>query len=318
MAYRWLEQVGNLPLTTCTISYDNLPLEPPAGSFTQGSVKIESVDTLTFTPSEDFTITMRLFNNGGSFNGSVRDIPNDEILANTNFGNRVMDRVELLIAINDDTQKADIVWIWHTQDFPNICVVVKLGMQDSKQLRLYELIQGAIPPLYTWQSVQSISGKKGTLSLTQILNINDGEPVENVANRGNLDFSKKTKVNTLVNSVYEPTYKEDATKATVEYEIPEAEYQYTKLVYKKKKIPKSPNDGTAIDIGADDTEVFVSGLEENTTYYFVVFTNRTKSNAYKFKTGKNAPPEGIFKIRITTSQGVKDNEFKENIEVTRV
>lgn len=171
---------------------------------------------------------------------------------------------------------------------------------------------------YTWQSVPAISGKNGILSLTEILNINDGEPVQNITNKGNLDFSKKTKVNTLVNSVYEPTYKEDQTKATIEYEIPEAEYQYTKLVYKKKKIPKSPSDGTAIDIGADDTEAFVSGLDENTTYYFVVFTNRTKSNAYKFKTGKNAPPEGIFKIRITTSQGVKDNDFKEVIEVTRV
>lgn len=170
---------------------------------------------------------------------------------------------------------------------------------------------------YQWSSVPSISGKKGTLSLTQILNINDGEPVENVTNKGNLDFSKKTKVNTLVNNNYEPTYKEDQTKATVEYEIPEAEYQYTKLVYKKKKIPKSASDGTAIDIVADDTEAFVSGLEENTTYYFVVFTNRTKSNAYKFKTGKNAPPEGIFKIRITTLQGIKDNDFKEIIEVTR-
>ena len=178
-------------------------------------------------------------------------------------------------------------------------------------------INGSPLVTYQWSSVPSISGKNGILSLTQILNINDGEPVENVTNRGNLDFSKKTKVNTLVNSVYEPTYKEDQTKATVEYEIPEAEYQYTKLVYKKKKIPKSSTDGTAINIGADDTEVVVSGLEENSTYYFVVFTNRTKSNAYKFKTGKNDAPEGIFKMRITTTQGVKDSGFKEVIEVTR-
>ena len=171
---------------------------------------------------------------------------------------------------------------------------------------------------YQWSSVPAISGKNGILSLTQILNINDGEPVENITNKGNLDFSKKTKVNTLVNSAYEPTYKEDQTKATIEYEIPEAEYQYTKLVYKKKKIPKSPNDGTAIDIGADDTEAFVSGLEENTTYYFVVFTNRTKSNAYKFKTGKKPELKGIFFMRTSVSKVPKDSNFIETVTVSRV
>ena len=179
-------------------------------------------------------------------------------------------------------------------------------------------INGSPLVSYTWTSVPAISGKNGILSLTQILNINDGEPVENVTKKGNLDFSKKTKVNTLVNSAYEPTYKEDATKATVEYEIPEAEYQYTKLVYKKKKIPKSPSDGTAIDIGADDTEVVVTGLEENTIYYFVVFTNRTKSNAYKFKTGHNAPEEGIFKLKVTIDKALLDNDIKDFISYEKL
>lgn len=183
---------------------------------------------------------------------------------------------------------------------------------------LYQLLMGHVPSPYTWSSVSSVTGKNGILSLTQILNINDGEPVENVTNRGNLDFSKKTKVNTLVNSVYEPTYKEDQTKATVEYEIPEAEYQYTKLVYKKKKIPKSASDGTAIDIGADDTEVVVTNLEPSTVYYFVVFTNRTKSNAYKFKTGHNAPEEGILKLKVTIDKALLDNDIKDFVSYEKL
>lgn len=245
---------------------------------------------------------------------------------------RRVDTFTLFTAIDEETQKG-CIFINFCQD-ENASAVQQANSIDTTGTKsggdypyslttrgvnnlMYRLIKADVAITYTWSSVPAISGKNGTLSLTQILNINDGEPVEDITNKGNLDFSKKTKVNTLVNSVYEPTYKEDATKASVEYEIPEAEYQYTKLVYKKKKIPKSANDGTAIDIGADDTEAFVSGLEENTTYYFVVFTNRTKSNAYKFKTGKNAPPEGIFKIRITTSQGVKDNDFKEVITIAK-
>lgn len=183
---------------------------------------------------------------------------------------------------------------------------------------IYVNNEDVTPVLYTWSSVPAISGKNGILSLTQILNINDGEPVENVANRGNLDFSKKTKINTLINSAYEPTYSEDETKATVSYDIPESDYQYTKLVYKKKKIPKSPTDGTAINIGADDTEVVVTNLEPSTVYYFVVFTNRTKSNAYKFRTGSYIAPEGILKLKVTVDKALLDNDIKDFVSYEKL
>ncbi len=182
---------------------------------------------------------------------------------------------------------------------------------------IYTLLLGLIPVLYTWQSVPAISGKNGTLSLTKILNINDGEPVQDITNKGNLDFSKKTKVNTLVSSVYEPTHKEDQTKATVEYDIPDKTYAYCKLVYKKDEIPISVEDGTAIPIDPDGEEISISGLEERTTYYFVIFTNKTTSEPYRFRTGKNEAPEGIFKMKITTVQGIKENGIKEVITITQ-
>lgn len=160
-------------------------------------------------------------------------------------------------------------------------------------------ISGPTTPPYSWQSVPSISGKNGTLSLTQILNINDGEPVEDVTKKSNLDFSKKTKINTLINSAYEPTYSEDETKATVSYDIPESDYQYTKLVYKKKKIPKSASDGDAIDLNADATEIVINNLDENSKYYFKIFTDKTQSNSYKYSTGSNPPVQGKWKETIS-------------------
>ena len=170
---------------------------------------------------------------------------------------------------------------------------------------------------YQWSTVSSVTGKNGKYTLTKILNINDGEPVDNITNKGNLDFSKKTKVNTLVTDSFVPEHKEDATKALAKYEVQNKVYSYCTLVYKKGEIPSDVTDGTAIQIDPDGDEVAITGLEENKTYYFVIFTNKTTSEPYRFRTGKNEAPEGIFKIRITTTQGVKDSGFKEVIEVAR-
>lgn len=143
---------------------------------------------------------------------------------------------------------------------------------------------------YQWSSVPAISGKMGILSLTEILNINDGEPVNNVAASGNVDFSRKTKINNLVKNAMD--IDDDPKKATVKYNIPKSDYEYTKLVYKKKKIPKSISDGTAIDISENDTEAYVTNLDEDSTYYFIVITNKTKSKEYKYKTGEEPVDEG--------------------------
>lgn len=171
---------------------------------------------------------------------------------------------------------------------------------------------------YTWSTVSSISGKNGTLSLTKILNINDGEPVQDITNKGNLDFSKKTKVNTLVTNSFVPEHREDATKALAKYEVQNKVYSYCTLVYKKGEIPNDVTDGTAIQIDPDGDEVAITGLEENKTYYFVIFTNKTTSEPYRFRTGKNEAPEGIFKTVYIITSAVRDGGFEETITVSRV
>ena len=51
------------------------------------------------------------------------------------------------------------------------------NMPDTKK-RAYELISGNQVPAYNWQSVPSISGKNGILTLSTLNDVNDGEPVE--------------------------------------------------------------------------------------------------------------------------------------------
>ena len=172
------------------------------------------------------------------------------------------------------------------------------------------------PVSYNWQSIPSITGKNGKVwRLTDILTINDGNAVNDVVSKGNLDFSKKTKVNTLIDNVIPVV--DNPTKAVINYSMPLANYEYVKLVYKKGSIPTSAEDGTAKTIDPDDSSVGVTGLEKQTVYYFAIFTNKTVSDAVYFKTG-GEDINGIFKIKITNMQGAKDGNFKENIEVTRV
>lgn len=166
---------------------------------------------------------------------------------------------------------------------------------------------------YTWSSVPKLIGNGKTYRLTEILNINDGNPVDNVPRKTNLDFSAKSKVNNMVNELMPVS--EDVRKAIVRYEVPNANYEYCKIVYKKEHIPTSVTDGTAKTVDYDDTEVTISGLSPNTLYYFVVFTDKTESDPYKFRTGKQG---GIIKLKISATSGIKEDGVKDKVTYTRV
>lgn len=248
---------------------------------------------------------------------------NTAITSTSITGNYGVDNAWLTFVFNDETEQANCLYTWYdsrdsaSRAYQTRSVLNNASQQATISHSLYLALKSAIIPEYTWSSVPAISGKNGKYTLTKILNINDGEPVDNITNKGNLDFSKKTKVNTLVADSFVPEHREDATKALAKYEVQNKVYSYCTLVYKKGEIPNDVADGTAIQIDPDGDEVAITGLEENKTYYFVIFTNKTTSEPYRFRTGHNAPIEGIFKIRIATTQGVKDNDFKEVITITQ-
>ena len=79
--------------------------------------------------------------------------------------------------INEDTQQACAVACYGT-DYNNVWIE---SGAPNYSTELYQIIKGLIPPQYTWQSVPSISGKNGILSLATIKDdaINNGDPVNN-------------------------------------------------------------------------------------------------------------------------------------------
>lgn len=131
---------------------------------------------------------------------------------------------------------------------------------------------------YNWQSVPSISGKNGILSLVTLdsESINDGEPVSGAAvSVFDQAPSNDNNIKNLADT-YGGGEESSAVDVTVKYKLakaPTGSYNYAKLVAKKGSVPQSPTDGNKIvDISPSKTKKTVSGLDENSTYHFKIFT----------------------------------------------
>ena len=181
MAYEWLQTIGSEALTT-TDNYtpDSIPLEPSPSVFNIGDVKIGSDDSKEFNFSSDLIFTMTYTNTYHSqINMSWRDVPNSTNFIISTIGARVIDWAYLMVAIDYSLERAYPVYLLHFPDLPNLMRVERIdNIQDNQKRRLYELIMGAVPPLYNWTSVPAISGKNGILSLPTLFSQpTDGSPV---------------------------------------------------------------------------------------------------------------------------------------------
>lgn len=71
----------------------------------------------------------------------------------------------------------------------------------------------------------------------------------------------------------------------VRYVVPPGEYKYCKLTYKKDEMPVSVNDGHILNLDATGSELEVTGLEKFSDYWFVIYTDKSESAPYPFKSG---------------------------------
>lgn len=131
-------------------------------------------------------------------------------------------------------------------------------------------------PSYSWEAVEFISGRLGTLNLTQIKSdsINDGAAVTGASSSSFDNLVEANNLKVLIDDIL-PEPEPTGTDVTVRYTINSASagsYTYCKLVVKKNKIPNDVTDGDKI-INIDPTavSVLVKNLKGHTKYYFVIF-----------------------------------------------
>lgn len=86
----------------------------------------------------------------------------------------------------------------------------------------------------------------------------------------------------------------EEVKATirVNYYLPDYDYTYAKITYKQDSEPASETDGTSVNILKDQSSVNIEGLEEEKTYYFKIFTDKSESEAFPYTIPVDpVPPE---------------------------
>lgn len=164
--------------------------------------------------------------------------------------------------------------------------------------KIYTILTANPLITYEWTPVSSVYGKLGTINLSKLKDINDGEPVTG-ANSSAVNLTDKSLISILVGNVIV-----DDNKVGVEYSIPSGTYEYIKLVYKQDSEPEDASDGTAIDLEIGDGVIGISGINDGNTYFFKIFTDINASQAYEFTTEKPVvPPEYQSYIDIINGSG---------------
>ena len=272
-------------------------LSVPASTtyFTQYAGSVSDVRTLMSSLGNDFhnsskprgeiyTIwesdTMRIESGNGSEDSNqylyIYDKVNNnriQIMNNPNFR-----RIYVAFGFDDDLHLAYYFAVgtfyyndnWEEQTYGVI------GALPADKQRAYELISGNQIPEYNWQSVPSISGKNGTLSLVTLdsESINDGEPVSGAAvSVFDQNPVSGNNVKDIVdgNTPLIPSAV-DVTAAFIISNPPVGELASRILAAKKGSIPESIEDADkTVPISANSSNVTMLDLDENSQYYFAIF-----------------------------------------------
>ena len=219
----------------------------------------------------------------------------------------------LLDEANQQAAYASIRSAWYLTSDMNRISFYGTGTSTVYYSQVYNDIKNALPSPYSWESVQSISGKLGTVNLARIKDdyINDGEPVSGAAKSRFSNLKDGNKVSVLIENVL-PDPAATGTDVTVKYDVPSlssGSYTYCKLVAKKNSMPESVTDGNKIiDLDPTKASVTVKYLSGNTKYYFEIFTQDSEGH------------EAVSNVKSITTGEAHDvvlftNEFNEDVLV---
>lgn len=237
----------------------------------------------TYTIGSSSNSTLRIYYSGDSNNYQFKQdsttINNINNMINNSNGGYC-----LVPLINHETQQGVFAYLKTAYYFASDAKIsLNISGTYTNYGIGYQILTGAIPVLYNWQSVPSIIGKNGILSLAQIKEeyINDGESVSGVSADHFTNLSTENRVDVLIDDAL-PAPEIVGTTVTVKYTISSlsiGSYAYCKLVAKKNSIPESPEDGDKIiNIDPSLTSIVVRGLDELSTYYFVIFIEDDQGN----------------------------------------
>lgn len=112
----------------------------------------------------------------------------------------------------------------------------------------------------------------------------------NLADYGNQQafYLPNTIEDIYIDNVLQPKYN---VTISVDYTVPQNNYEYVKLVYKENRIPADITDGKSIDLDPTATTAEITGLknELGTKYYFAIFTDKSVSDEFVYEVTEPIP-----------------------------
>ena len=172
MAYVWLTEINEYTLSSASNLPSALPDPIPESNLTHGNTPISKFNvstpsSATWLVSDKLSIEAGITSNRYMI---VTDLENSVALFNASGSNSPsMNCYDVLIAIDEDNEQAYPVFIYKFTSYSGFYYIVSMSNETNRR-RFYTLIKDAIVPpiIYNWQSVPSISGKNGILSLSHV------------------------------------------------------------------------------------------------------------------------------------------------------
>lgn len=277
MGYQWITEWAGYNLSYGTGSADAFHNDHNRSFNYVGNTPLTGYVTIgeskTWTVSEGNAIQF-IFSSASSWSSVAHY--NGSNIASIAFSGSGYNRTDLLMMVDETNEKCALYEIcYRANDGLSFIFSITNNSNEHNAYLLY--LAGNIPPIvYNWQSVPSISGKNGILSLAQIKEeyINDGESVSGASADHFTNLSTENRVDVLIDAAL-PAPEIGGTTVTVKYTIPSlssGSYEYCKLVAKKNSMPEGPEDGDKIiDIDPTSISASVKFLRGSTKYYFEIF-----------------------------------------------
>jgi len=115
----------------------------------------------------------------------------------------------------------------------------------------------------------------------------------------------------------------DHTEVTLKYSVP-TEYQWSEIgvVYKKNSPPESRTDGRTVDITGGSGTVTITGLSDQTLYYFKIYSTESTSSKQFLSEAKQATTGksllgGIVEIVGIVKGGTEVFDYVEEVTITK-
>ena len=331
MAIELIPLVGGISgctgFTPTSWNYSN---ESTSSNYTEGTnlySLAEVGETITLIDNDYLKITYnRQSSSNNNLNGWYKSPNGDISILSVNSGWDPSSFFGIVFALDEDNQTGGFFACLQYNYYGSERYYISNNSQAQGSNQAYIAIKNSIAPAYNWQSVTSLTGKGVTkgLSILKVESINDGNAVNDGTASDFTNSPLACNVGDIIASL-QPIVDGDPTKVAVKYTIPDltdTAYTSVKLVAKKKKIPKNKTDGDKIiDLSPSSGGVVVSGLEQLTKYYFVIFVedsvgNKADSEPKSITTGKK---DGILIDRISVMQATMDSDgIKDSVSVTQI